>query len=194
MGLDASKEFLSLAEKAHPQLTFIEGNVTDFKLEKPVDIVFSNAVFHWISKERQQSMLNCIFQALKPGGEFVFELGGTGNNARIHAVFEKLFEKAGYSYQMPFYFPGIAEYATRLEKAGFQVRYAVLFDRMTELKGKEGLKDWIEMFLKTPLSLLPSPEREKIIEQAVDLLKEDLFFEGKWHADYVRLRMKAIRL
>lgn len=82
-----------------------------------------------------------------------------------------------------------------VEAAGFQVRSAVLFDRFTELKGDQGLKDWIRMFIKTPFHTVPDPdEQEEIIDTAVDRLKKDLYRDGKWYADYVRLRMKARRI
>lgn len=95
---------------------------------------------------------------------------------------------------MPFYFPGIGEYAALLEQAGFQVRRAVLFDRPTALNGEQGLKDWLNMFVKTPFSVVKSPEdREKILDDTVEQLREALYKDGRWYADYVRLRMRAIK-
>ena len=52
-------------------------------LEAPVDVIFSNAVFHWIDKRLQPRMLGCVFDALKNVGQFVFEMGGKGNNAMM---------------------------------------------------------------------------------------------------------------
>ena len=37
-------------------------------------------------------------------------------------------------------------------------------------------------------------EKEAIIDKAVEILQDDLYIDGKWYADYVRIRMKAIRL
>ena len=90
-------------------------------------------------------MLKCVHKALKDGGQFVLEFGGRGNNALIHTYLEKTFTEYGYRYEMPFYFPTIGEYASLAEAAGFTVRYAVLFDRPTPLKGKDGLAEWIKM-------------------------------------------------
>ena len=83
----------------------------------------------------------------------VVHFGGYGNNRLIHEALAKAFAEQGYSYQVPFYFPSIGEYASLLEQAGFEVRYAVLFDRMTELMGEDGMKDWIRMFISTPYEL-----------------------------------------
>lgn len=193
-GLDASGAQLAVAKSQYPDIRFIQADAADFHLETPVDVVFSNAVFHWIDRERQPDLLRCIWRALKENGQFVFEFGGSGNNALIHAAFAKAFSEHGYIYQMPFYFPTVGEYASLLETVGFQVRYAALFDRPTELKGEHGLKDWIHMFIKTPFSVVESKaEREEIIDQVVDSLHDKLYQNGKWYADYVRLRMAAIK-
>ena len=193
-GLDASEELLAVARKNYPDIEFIQGNAVDFALSEPVDVVFSNAVFHWIDGEQQPDMLKCVYNALKKNGQFVFEFGGRGNNRKVHRALEEIFSKCGYDYKMPFFFPSIGEYATLLENTGFKVQYAVLFDRLTELKGEDGLKDWIHMFIKTPFSVIRTEEKEAIVDKAVDMLRKDLFMNGKWYADYVRIRMKAIRL
>lgn len=194
-GLDASEELLGIARKNYPAIEFIQGEATAFILSEPVDVVFSNAVFHWINQERQQDMLKCVYNALKKNGQFVFEFGGHGNNQRIHGALKSVFSEYGYCYEMPFYFPTISEYAALLENTGFRVKYAALFDRPTELKGESGLKDWINMFVKTPFEIVDSEqEKEKITHKAIEALRNDLFIDGKWYADYVRIRMKAVRL
>ena len=194
-GLDASKELLDIARKNYPAIEFVQADATAFAISEPVDVVFSNAVFHWINKERQQDMLKCVYNALKKNGQFVFEFGGYGNNQCIHYVLATVFSECGYFYEMPFYFPTISEYTTLLENTGFSVKYAVLFDRLTELKGENGLKDWINMFVKTPFEIVKSEqEKETIINKAIGILRNDLYIDGKWYADYVRIRMKAIRL
>lgn len=194
-GIDSSKELLALAKENYPDIEFIEADAANFYLPEPVDIVFSNAVFHWISRERQPDMLKCVYDVLKENGQFVFEFGGYGNNQLIHNALSEIFSEYKYTYEMPFYFPTISEYANLLENTGFRVRYAVLFDRLTELKGEDGLKNWINMFVKTPFTVIRNEdEKEMIIDKAVDNLHDILYKDGKWYADYVRIRMKATRL
>ena len=84
--------------------------------------------------------------------------------------------------------------STLLEAAGFHVVFAALFDRPTELVGPDGLKEWIRMFVKIPFTVITSEaEREAILDQVADDLRSELYVNGKWYADYVRLRMKALR-
>lgn len=194
-GLDSSKELLEVARKNYPDIEFVQADATDFTISNPVDVVFSNAVFHWIDKERQQDMLKCVYKSLKKNGQFVFEFGGYGNNQLIHNTLSTIFSNYGYSYKIPFYFPTISEYAVLLENSGFRVTYAILFNRPTELKGENGLKEWIKMFVKIPfLTAGIDEEKEPIIDKTAEILRNDLYINGKWYADYVRIRMKAIRL
>ncbi|MBQ8397659.1 MAG: methyltransferase domain-containing protein [Clostridia bacterium] len=194
IGLDASPELLAIAREQHPDIRFIEGDATDFRLDEPVDIIFSNAVFHWIDAARQSALLDCINAALKPGGQFVFEFGGKGNNALIHAALARAFAARRRAYVMPFYFPSVGEYAPMLERAGFRVEYTALFDRPTLLKGDDGLADWIRMFVKTPFSGVPADEADAIIREAAASLAPDLRRDGDWYADYVRIRCKASKI
>ena len=56
---------LRLARKEHPDLSFIRGNAVSFHLEKVADVVFSNAVFHWIDEKDPQTILSNIYCSLK---------------------------------------------------------------------------------------------------------------------------------
>ena len=87
----------------------------------------------------------------------------------------------------------IGEYAPRVEAAGMTVTFAVLFDRWTEVKGEDGAADWIRMFVKLPFAGMDAQEKEEIIASAVDNVREKLYVGGKWHVDYVRIRIKAVK-
>ena len=194
VGIDASEEMLRLARARHPGIRFVLADVTDFALDDPADLLFSNAVFHWIARGRQEAMLRCAARALRPGGQFVFEFGGHGNNALIHEALAAAFREAGLPYRMPFTFPTIGEYAPLVERAGFRVETALLFPRPTPVPGEDGLLNWLRMFIKKPFECVPDEETaEGIRRRAAESLRGRLFADGTWQLDYVRLRMKAIR-
>lgn len=192
-GMEPSAEQLDIARRQYPEIRFVQGDATDFELEEPVDVVFANAVFHWIDRENQPDMMRCVFRALNPGGQLIFEMGGAGNNVLIHGALKEEFTSRGLVYKMPFYFPGIAEYSGLLEAAGFRVVFAHLFDRPTELKGPDGLKDWMKMFVRNPFIGIDEATHESILDATVERLRSSLYVGGKWYSDYVRLRMKALR-
>lgn len=59
-GVDASPEMVALARERHPELRFEVGDATSFSLDEPVDVVFSNAMLHWIDARLQSSALACV--------------------------------------------------------------------------------------------------------------------------------------
>lgn len=192
VGMDLSDSQLAYAAKTYPQIKFIKGDACSFDCGKKFDAVFSNAVLHWVDEARQPAVAVNVRRCLKDGGQFVFEMGGRGNNALIHAELERQFALRGLAYKMPFYFPSVGQYSAILENAGFKVVYAVLFDRPTPLEGENGLKEWMDTFVKAPFYGLEEELSEDIKFSAQAALKDKLYRDGIWYADYVRLRMKAI--
>ena len=88
-GMDASSEMLHVARKNYPDIRFEKGDATQFTLQDPVDVIFSNAVFHWIDAEKQDALAARIASALKPGGTLVCEFGGKNCAESVHAMLEQ---------------------------------------------------------------------------------------------------------
>lgn len=191
VGIDASKEMLAVAQKQYPQLSFRLGNALDFQLERKAQVIFSNAVFHWIDEDKQDAMLEHIASQLETGGQLVCEFGGKGCAEAVHSTLETCFAKRGLHYPRVFYFPSIGEYAPMLERQGLKVEYAVLFNRPTLQQGEQGLHDWICMFVKEPFRGMDEEMKEAIIREAQQLLEPILTRDGKWYIDYVRIRIRA---
>ena len=90
----------------------------------------------------------------------------------------------------PWYFPTMVEYKERLERGGFEVTSMALFPRPTPLPGN--ITGWLETFAESFTSALPPPERLEFIMEVQEALRPELCREdGKWTADYVRLRFAA---
>lgn len=192
IGVDESAEMIALARKSYPEIKFIRADATNFTVDKKVEAIFSNAVFHWI--DNQDDLITNIAFQLKEGGQLVCEFGGYGNTELIHAALEREFQKRGLQYIRNFYFPTIGEYTSRLEAHGLQVRYATLFDRPTKQVGEDGLANWIRMFNMLPFQGLDKVVQEHIIQCVVDELRPVLYKDGTWYADYVRIRIKAVKI
>jgi trans-aconitate methyltransferase len=192
VGADASPEMVAEARAANPDCEFVRADATNLAFDGEFDAVFSNAALHWI--DDQDAAVESVRTALRPGGRFVAEMGGAGNvRAIVDAVTEEL-DARGYETQNPWHFPTVGEYASRLESRGFEVRYATLFDRPTELdEGERGLAAWLEMFGDELLGPLSTDERDTVVAAVADSLREELFRDGTWVADYRRLRFVAIR-
>lgn len=194
LDIDASEEMLEKARSEFPNLKFMQADALSFSLPEKASVIFSNAVFHWIDRENQDVLAQNLCRQLKPGGLLVAEFGGFGCGEAVHSMLETCFAKRGLAYLRPFYFPTIGEYAMILERNGFRVLFATLFDRPTEQKSEHGVKDWCKMFVKKPFEGLSQTLTEEILDETEASLKDTLFKNGKWFIDYVRIRVKAKRV
>jgi len=194
VGMDKSTEMISQAKASYPHLRFQVKDATNFQFNEKFDAVFSNATLHWVNK--QQQAIRCIYNSLKEGGRFVFEMGGKRNIESITTSLEKAIAEEGFVNKLSkdfWLFPSVAEYAALLEKQGFTVTSALYLNRDTALTGEDGMKDWINMFASFFFKKMAKGQTERVIQKAVEYLRPTNYHDGVWYADYVRLRMKAIK-
>jgi len=195
IGIDASNEMIEEASAKYPMINFRVMDATDIKLEEKFDAVFSNAVLHWI--KQPEEVLEASSSVLKAGGRFIVEFGGRGNCETITNCLIAIMNEKGYNYDMnefPWYFPSIGEYTSLLEKHGFEVEYAIHFKRPTKLSGDGGFIDWINMFAGNLYKRVPDDQRNIISKIAEGRLKDVLYQNGEWFADYKRIRVVARKI
>jgi trans-aconitate 2-methyltransferase len=193
LGLDSSPAMIEQARRAYPHLTFETGDARAFGVARSLDAVFSNAVLHWVREP--EKVIACVRQALRDGGRFVAEFGGKGNVRTISSAVEEVTQFIlGVRAVSPWYFPGIAEYTTLLERGGLEVTHATLFDRPTPLEGVTGMRHWVEMFGNSFLERIPPTRREEFLRRVEDAVHSHLHRDGTWFADYRRLRVVAWRV
>ncbi len=193
VGMDASPEMVAKAQAEYPMIPFHQMDGAGFQFKEPFDAVFSNATLHWIPAP--EKVIRCVHNALKPGGRFVAEFGGKGNVNRILVALANGLQQRGLPYQVHTnYFPSLGEYAVLLEKGGFRVTLATHFDRDTVLEDPStGITDWIEMFRGFAIKDLPQADKDELFAQINTQLQPTNFRDGKWFADYKRLRFVAIK-
>jgi trans-aconitate methyltransferase len=195
VGLDRSLAMLVESHKKYPELPLLAGDAAAMAFARPFDAVFSNATLHWVLDA--EGAVRCIAAALRPGGRLVLEMGGKGNLAQYYGAFHSVLRDLGYSDSENWnrkYFPSSEEYSSVLERNGLAVRSALLFERPTPLAGGDyGLRDLVAMFEQASLNRLRPDERPRFLESLEERLRAPLFRDGQWHADYVRLRLVAMR-
>lgn len=188
VGVDSSREMIAVAKSLGLNAQLMDGEALEFYEE--FDAVFSNAALHWMQNPR--NVIDGVWRSLKPHGRFVGEFGGWGNVATIIDTLESALLLRGILVTNPWFFPRPEEYKTFLEARGFTVQTIALLPRPTPLPGD--LHSWLEMFAQPYTSLLPAAEREQLISHVVEVLRPVLCSEnGKWVADYVRLRFVALK-
>lgn len=192
IGIDASKQMIAMAEQNYPNIQFEVQDATEFTLTEPVDAVFSNATLHWI--HNQDGVLHAVHQNLKPKGYFVFEMGAKDNVILIREAIQKVFLAENLEFEDNYwYFPSLNEYAALLDKYGFEIKQAALFERPTQLIGEQGMKNWLDQFAHFYFEDYPLAKKNELINKISDELAPVLYHDGQWTADYKRLRIQAIK-
>jgi trans-aconitate methyltransferase len=190
VGVDSSQDMVEAARRRGLDARVADAYHLDFIRE--FDAVFCNAALHWM-KEKPDAVISGVSRALKPKGRFVAEMGGHGNVAAITVALLSTLERrrvVNPSSLIPWYYPTVDGYRTRLEAGGFEVTYIELIPRPTPLP--TGMLGWIETFCMSFIRNLPEPEHKAAVAEVVARLRPVLCDEkGQWTADYVRLRFVA---
>lgn len=198
--VDASAEMIAslrarLDDGAGRRVVPVQASLTDFTLPEPVDIVFSNAVFHWISDD--DALFGCLARATRPGGRLRAQCGGFGNNARVLAATDAVRARPrfrpwldGFADTKRYRTPAAATAA--LERAGWRDVRAELWSEPVPFDDRDEAALYVRtILLRDHVARLPDTERDAYARAVVD---ETVRRWGEpYAADYVRLDLWARR-
>jgi trans-aconitate methyltransferase len=186
IGVDSSAPMVEAARALGLEARVMDGASLDFQAS--FDAVFSNAALHWMPQA--EAVLAGVWRALKPGGRFVAEFGGHGNVATIvHALHAALAARHA-AIPQPWFFPTPEQYRDLLEKQGFTVESVTLTPRPTLLPGD--VRAWLTTLAQPFLAGVAEQERPAFLASLMESLRPAMCdTEGKWWADYVRIRCRA---
>lgn len=88
IGVDSSQSMIDKAKEQFGNIEFMLCDALALPFENEFDVVFSNAVFHWISDH--DALLKNVRKVLKANGMLVCEFGAKGNIARMENAFMKV--------------------------------------------------------------------------------------------------------
>jgi trans-aconitate 2-methyltransferase len=71
-GVDSSAEMLASARKAMPEIAWVQADVATYATETPVDLLFANAVLHWLPDH--EALLPRLMGCLAPGGVLAVQM------------------------------------------------------------------------------------------------------------------------
>ena len=188
LGVDSSNEQIAAAKSKGLNAIVCDGHCLDFDNE--FDAVMSNAALHWMSKD-PDAVIRGMFNALKPGGRLVAEMGGKGNIDRILDALKTALYEFGVDWRefYSWYFPDQEDYSERLARGGFVVSKIELFPRPTKLPGD--IANWLETFAEPFLSSVAETHRPDLLDAIKRVSRPFLFKSERWIIDYMRLRFIA---
>ena len=210
-GFDASANLIKAAEDTYGTNEGLSWNLLDCRYlessslvkEAEYTKVFSNAALHWILRDAatRMSVFQGVHKALRPGGTFVFEMGGAGNVADVHTALLAALAHQGLAIEearetCPWFFPSETLMKQMLEKAGFTVEKMKLEYRPTRLTTEKegGLEGWLRLMGADFLNVLPTMDkRGAVVREVCDVLQTVLTHEedGSMWLGYVRLKVVA---
>ena len=153
LGVDRSPRMLeqARADGDLPGLRFETGDIEGFAPTSPVDVVFSNAAFHWVADHR--ALIARLASLIAPGGQLVFQVPAA-HETPSHVVAEELtriepFASGfrGWHRPQPVLTP--LEYANLLFHSGFEEQQVKLVVYPHVLGSRNEVVEWMKGTLLT---------------------------------------------
>lgn len=199
LGIDLSEEMITFARNHYPQekfpnLAFMQINASELTFDSEFDVVFSNAVLHWI--KAPETALKSFWKSLKPDGVFLAQFGGRGNAAEVFKIVDFMLEDEKWSsyfrdFVFPYGFYGPEEYGKWLKDAGFSIQRLELISKDMALEGEKGLFASIASTWHPYTQQVPQELKEDFIKELVALFVKSYPPDNK---GYVHVQMKRLEI
>jgi trans-aconitate 2-methyltransferase len=187
--VDAAPSMVRHAQEAvGDRATALCQDLAELSLPEPVDVVFSNATFHWIPDH--DALFAALARNMKPGARLVAQCGGKGNIDRFRVLadavaFEEPFAPYFSDWVRPWNYATAEDTAARLERAGFTDISTWLEEKPTPLEDPRPFVSTV--CLVRHLDPLPPELRDRFIDTVLERYDTPVVL------DYVRLNMTARR-
>ncbi len=198
IGVDRSAAMIREARRLLPERVELHvQDLTELELKRQVDVVVSNATFHWIADHAR--LFGRLAAVLRPGGVLEAQCGGGPNLAAAVAAIDRVGARPRWAgaltgLRSPWTFASPEETAERLRRAGFA-------DARCWLEPREVVPSDPHAFLGTVvlgahLALLTPDDRDDFVAEVRDelvALDRGRGGSGEVRLDYVRLNISARR-
>lgn len=163
-------------------------DLVELDLPEPVDVVFSNATFHWIADH--DALFAALARNMKPGARLVAQCGGQGNIDRLRKLADEIAREPAWAacfegWTGVWNYASAEETAARLERAGFDDVRTWLEERPTELADARTFV--ASVCLVRHLDRIPAERRGAFVDEMLARYGQPVVLE------YVRLNMTATR-
>lgn len=206
--IDLDKNMIENAKinlKDQENIIFINSDLSTVELPEPVDIIFSNAVIHWI-KDHYKLFCN-FWKLLKQSGEILIQCGGKGNLGTIKPILDLTRESSEFTgyfldWEDPWNFASAEETSSIMERAGFKKIETGLTKKIAEFSSFEEYRLFMKIVVMKPyLSYLPSDNNNRITDAFMDRFLRHQKMSNKglpevindYSIDYTRLNIRATK-
>jgi trans-aconitate 2-methyltransferase len=187
--VDAAPSMVRHAQEAlGDTATVLCQDLTDLALPEPVDVVFSNATFHWIPDH--DALFAALHRNMKPGGRLLAQCGGFGNIDEFRRLAEDVATEEPFApyfadWRKPWNYATAEDTAERLRRAEFEDVSCWLEDKPTT---PEEPRSFVRtVCLVRHLDPLPPELHDPFIDRVLEGAGEPLVLA------YVRLNMSGRR-
>jgi trans-aconitate 2-methyltransferase len=198
--VDVSPEMIAhldgaVREKGLSNVFPICASLTQFTLPEQVDVVFSNAVFHWIANDGE--LFGSLSRNTRAGGRLRAQCGGAGNIARVMEAARAVAVRVPYrahitesvdsrKYRTP------AQATETMERNGWREVRASLFESPEQFADGDAAAEYLRtIILQQQVAMLPPELGDEFLR---DVIAEVESRHGApFTVDYVRLDLWARR-
>ena len=206
IAVDSDLSMIRLAKEnlvKFSNIEFIQMDISEIELEEKVDVVFSNAVLHWILNHKK--VFERFWQILKPDGQLLIQCGGHRNLTKTLSIINKVRKsKEFYNYfcnnkgediwNEPWYFGKKEDTEKILQEIGFRNIQVFLENKEAKFHNKEEYFLFIKTIVLIPyLKYLPNDRLKDKFAKSVIQEIETNARELQWKLDFVRLNINAIK-
>ncbi len=201
VGVDNSRQMIDLAKEKYtqnqqPNLSFQVMDAGDLSFDACFDVVFSNAVLHWVKNHKP--VMEGVYRSLRVGGKILLQMGGKGGAEDLLSVIDEVkatneWAQYFHEFEFPYNFMSVDQYQVLLNDAGFSINRLELIPKDMTHDGRSGLEGWIRTTWLPYTERIPKENRKAFIEEICSkyLDKVPLDAEGKAHVAMVRLEVEA---
>ncbi len=200
IGIDNSAAMISLASQKfstsqYPNLIFRQMDASELTFKQEFDVVFSNAALHWVIDHRP--VLRGIYQALKPNGKVVVQMGGKGNAANLIKILDEIICESPWNeyfkeFSFPYGFYSPEEYETWLKEIGFKIQRIELRQKTMVHEDIEKFKGWIRTTWLPYLCRVPKHLKKSFINLIVDRYIENYLSNRNDQIEIVMQRLEFV--
>jgi trans-aconitate 2-methyltransferase len=187
LAVDASEAMIAKArERLGAAADYLVADLSELKLERPVELIFSTATLHWILDH--DALFRRLREALLPNGRLVAQCGGVGNVAEHAGAIGAVAARAEFAphfegMELMWNFAEPDETERRLRDAGFAEARCWLEPK--PVTPADPLQFTMTVTLGPHLARLPENLRRPFAEAVLERSDQPLTLE------YIRLNIEA---